>query len=307
MRAAMIHEKSGAPVVGRLEEPKVSDGHVVVEVEVGAIGPTDLMRSEGVWRPWTGPHVPSGEGVGRLDDGSRVYFGHSVPPYGAWGERTLVKSDEVWPAPEGVSNEQVAALTISGTGSLVALEQAAIQAGERVLMLGATGVLGQISLQLMRHMGAGVIVAAGRNAATLEKIKARGLADLTVQIGQGDDLGALKAVAGDGWDLVLDGLFGKPAEAALKTTRMGGRMISVGRLAGPSMNLDLQDLGFKSIAAVGTGIRPPAERRAAYERLMAIAAAGKLKVDVMRYALDQAPEAWAAQKASPNAKILMGF
>lgn len=305
MRAAVILHKGGTPQVVSFEEPVARAGAMILDVMVGAVGPTDLYKAAGVYRPYPGVHIVNGEGMGKTTSGSRVYFGHSIVPFGSWAQRTLVAEEEIWPVPDSVPDDQAAALGVSGTGALVALEQAKIQPGERVLVLGATGVLGRIGLQIARQMGAGTLVAAARNLQMLRQLRAGGLADEIIQIGQADDLAALEAGARGGWNVILDILFGKPAEAALKTSAMGARMVSVSRMASPSINIELVDLGFRSISGVGTGIRPAAERKAAFGRLMAMAAAGKLRVDVTRFRLDEAPQAWAAQSNSPYCKVLV--
>jgi NADPH:quinone reductase-like Zn-dependent oxidoreductase len=277
----------------------------LVKVKVGAAGPTDVAKAAGTWRPYPGPHIVNGEGVGSLADGSRVYFGHSVSPYGAWAEQTLVPDDWIWPISDLIDDEQGAAIGSAGIGALVSLERASVAPGDRVLILGATGVVGQIGLQLARTMGAGVVAAAGRHEPTLRRLRDRGLADITAQLGQGDDLQALRAVAEDGWDVVLAVIFGEAAHAALKTTARGARMVSMGRFGGSSINLEIGDLGGRSLFGVGTNDLTPNGRRSAYERLAALVAARRLNVDVARYSLDRAPEAWAALCGSAHAKILV--
>jgi NADPH:quinone reductase len=258
-----------------------------------------------VYGAFAPPCVVGGEGVGRLEDGSRVYFGHSLDPFGSWAESTLVPEAEVWPIPNDVDDGQAIALGISGTGALIPLEEANIRAGERVLVLGATGPLGQIALQLARHMGAAPVVAAARNLPALERLRARGIADEVVQLSGGDDTLALKAAAGPGYNVVLDAIFGPPAEAALRATAPGARMMSIGVQAGFVMSVSLRDLVFRTHVGVGTGQRPVAERRAAYERLLRLGSSGKIQVDVTRFTLDDAPAAWEAQRNSPHSKIIV--
>jgi NADPH:quinone reductase-like Zn-dependent oxidoreductase len=160
-------------------------------------------------------------------------------------------------------------------------------------------------LQLARHLGAGTVVAAARNGAALERLHKRGIADEIAQLGTGDDFRALQAVAGKGFDVVLDGIFGPPAEAALRTTAVGGRVISIGVQAGMTMTVSLRDLVTRSHLGVGTGQRPAAERRAAFERLIELGRSGKIRVDVTRFTLDDAAAAWEAQRRSPHGKIIV--
>jgi NADPH:quinone reductase-like Zn-dependent oxidoreductase len=305
MWAAVIHERGGQPRVEDFAEPAASAGEVEIVVAAGSIGPTDLMRVNGVYGAFEPPIIAGSEGVGRLADGSRVYFGHSRAPYGAWAERTVVDADEVWRLPDDIDDGQAIALAISGTGALIPLEEARIAPGERVLILGATGPLGQIAPQLARVLGAGVVVGAARNPEALARLEARGIADETVQLGTGDDVAALKAVAGDGYDVVLDAVFGKPAEAALQATRFGARMMSIGVQAGATMTVNLRDLIFRTHAGVGTGQRPAAERKAAFERLIALGRAGKVTADTTTFSLDEAAQAWAAQGAISHSKVIV--
>src|SRR5690606_21696615 len=208
MRAAVIAEKNASPVVRDFPAPVARLDARLIDVTARAIGPTDLMRAAGFFGPVNGPPVAAGEGTGRLGDGRRVYFGHAVHPWGAWAEKTLVPEGEVWPIPEGLDDMEALCLGLSGIGAIIPLEEARIQPGEGVLILGATGPLGQIALQVARVLGAGRVVAAARSATALQRLKDGGLADATVQLGAGDDLAALKAEAGSGYNVVLDTIYG---------------------------------------------------------------------------------------------------
>lgn len=304
MKAALV-APDGSFALADHESPVAAPGCAVIDVRAAGIGPTDLMRAKGFFGPVAGAYVPGGEGVGTRADGTRVYFGHSVAPFGAIAEQTLVPEAEVWPAPPGLSDDQVIALAVSGTGALVPLEEAGIRQGDNVLILGATGPVGQIALQIARLMGAGHVVAAARNADRLAAVAARGWADAGVQLGEGDDEAALKAAANGGFDVVLDVIYGPPAEAAMRATRPGARMMSIGVQAGPTVTLSLRDLVFRSHVGVGTGQRPADQRRAAFDRLMAMALDHGLRVDTALFAFDRAGDAWAAQAGSPHAKIVI--
>ncbi|MCK9504107.1 MAG: zinc-binding dehydrogenase [Porticoccaceae bacterium] len=305
MRAAIIHQQHATPVVDEFPAPEARAGALLIDVTAGAIGPTDLMRAAGFFGPVDGPLVAAGEGTGRLADGRRVYFGHSVHPYGGWGESTLVPEAEVWPIPDALNDQQALCLGLSGIGAIIPLEEARIRPGEQVLILGATGPLGQIALQVARVLGAGRVVAAARNAEALRRLQDKGLADATVQLGAGDDLAALKEQAGTGYDVVLDTIYGPPAEAAMRATAPGARMMSIGVGAGATVSLTLGDLVMRSHIGVGTGQRPVAERRAAFERVTAMAIEHGFAVDTAVFGLDDAPQAWQAQAGSPHAKVIV--
>jgi NADPH:quinone reductase len=303
MRAAVITERGATPAMADFPDPKPADGAVLIDMTTIGIGGWDVL---GAYRMGVEfPCVIRGEGVGRTSDGRRVYFGErSVIPYGAWAERTLVPAAEVWEVPDDVDDKTAITMGIAATGALIPLEFAKIQKGESVLVLGATGVLGQLGLQFARYLGAGRVVGAARNAAALERLKTRGIADAVVQMGVGDDVAALKAEAGEGFDVVLDLVCGPPMLAALKATRWGARIVTVGTGAGREIGLNVADLLFRTLSVVGTGQRAPADRQAIWRRILGIARAEKIEVDYADYAFDQAGEAWLAQTAGPHAKII---
>lgn len=227
MRAAVIAERGLPPVLQDFPEPQAREGATLIKVDTAGLGGWDVLGAYRLGVQF--PCVIRGEGVGHAPDGRRVYFGErSVAPFGAWAERTLVPTEEVWDVPDDVDDALAITMGIAGTGALLPLEQARIQPGETVLILGATGTLGQLALQLARILGAGRVVGAARDAAALERLRARGLADAVVALGGTDDAVALKAVAGEGFDVVLDGVCGAPMLAALKATRWGARILTVG-------------------------------------------------------------------------------
>ena len=172
-----------------------------------------------------------------------------------------------------------------------------------MLILGASGTLGQIALQLSRHLGAAKVVGAARSGATLQKIKDSGMADAVVQLGGADDVAALKDASDGGFDVVLDLVCGQPLLYALKATRWGARIMTIGTGAGRQINVDMADLLFRNLSTIGTGQRPPADRRAIWERLLVIAQEQKIHVDYVDFSFDQAAEAWAAQVSGPHAKV----
>src|SRR3546814_12397827 len=81
----------------------------------------------------------------------------------------------------------------------------------------------------------------------------------------------------------------------MRATAPGARMMSIGIQAGPTVALSLRDLVFRSHIGVGTGQRPAAGRRAAYDRLLDLARRGEMVIDGPRFQLDDAQAAWPAQ------------
>jgi NADPH:quinone reductase-like Zn-dependent oxidoreductase len=302
MRAAVISIPGGVPVITDFAPPKAQDGCVLIDVDTAGLGGWDVLGAYRLGVQF--PCVIRGEGVGRSPDGRRVYFGErSTPPWGAWAERTVVPEAEVWDVPDDVDDRTAITMGIAGTGIAVPLEAAKIQKGERVLILGATGTLGQIGLQLARNAGAGQVVAAARSQAGLDRLMERGIADAVVAMDGENDAEALKAASGDGFDVVLDLVFGQPFLAALKATKWGARLITIGTGAGRTVELNIGELLFRTLTCIGTGQRAPADRRAIWERLLVTAREQNITVDYADYEFDQASAAWVAQVSGPHAKI----
>ena len=190
MSAAVIPERGAAPVVGEFPDAGPRDGAMLIDVTTAGLGGWDVPGASRLGVSF--PCVIRAEGVGRNPAGQRVYFGErSVQPFGAWAQRTLVPTEEVWAMPGDVDDQTAISMGIAATGALLPLQAARIQPGEQVLVLGASGVLGQIALQLARRLGAGHMVGAARSAAALQTRQAGGLADAVVTLGSTDDVAAL--------------------------------------------------------------------------------------------------------------------
>jgi NADPH2:quinone reductase len=134
-------------------------------------------------------------------------------------------------------------------------------------------------------------------------LRARGIADAVVTMGTEDDVAALKSEAGEGYDVVLDLVCGAPMVAALKASRWGARIVTVGTGAGAAININAGDLLFRTLTVVGTGQRPAADREQIWRRLLDMAREHAITVDHLEYDLPRIEEAWEAQKAGPHAKI----
>jgi NADPH:quinone reductase-like Zn-dependent oxidoreductase len=306
MRAARVDALNCLPYVTDVPPHPDVPGTHRIKVLMAGLQPTDVLRVKGIYKNPPFPHIIGGEGVGLLADGTRVYFAHSVPTSGAFCEETIVLKEEVWPIPDAADAAQVIALGLAGIGALIPLEEAQIKPGERVLILGATGPVGQIGCLVARRLEAGTIVGAARDPGRLEAMRAKGLIDEIVRLGTGDDDAALQAQMGEaGYNVVLDPLFGPPAEAAFRAAAEGVRFMSIGTRAARTMTLTLSELRRRSHIGVDTGIRSPGERQAAFDRLIGYAAEGDWKIDTMMFDLEEVPAAWAAQCGSPGAKIVI--
>jgi NADPH:quinone reductase-like Zn-dependent oxidoreductase len=146
-------------------------------------------------------------------------------------------------------------------------------------------------------------VAAGRNREALERVRELGADEIVVL--EGDLEQAFAAAAGDGYDVVLDTVFGPPLEAALPATAAGARIVTIGAGAGMSVSLSVGGLFGRTLIGHSNSQLPADVRRAAYERMARHAAAGELKVEVEALPLSQVEDAWRKQAQGPHRKIVL--
>ena len=306
MRAAVLHAHGTVPEVGEFRDPAPGEDVEPLDVLAAGMNPIDIRIASGtlpaeVHAP---PYVAGKEGVGRRADGSHVYFERSADPFGAFAERTLIPAGSGYPVPAGLDPALAVAVGVSGLAAWLGLEwRGRLAPGESVLVLGASGVVGQIAVQAAKLLGAGRVVAAGRDADALERARDLG-ADASVVLG---DDGALADASDGGFDLVLDPLWGEPARAATATLKPFGRHVNIGQSAGAEATLASAVIRGTPIDLLGyTNYTAGDERKAAaYARLVEHAAAGEIRVEIERLALDAAPDAWRRQSGSPHRKLVI--
>lgn len=304
MRAAIVNSFGETPVLGDFAAPSAGPGQVVVDVTLAGLNPVDRLRAEGyAYLDVATPFVAGREGVGVLD-GERVYFNEALEPYGSFAKQALVQADRILTVPAGLADEQAVPLGIAGLTAWSALTYGAdLAAGERVLVTGATGMVGQIATQAAKLLGASYVVAAGRHEPTLTSLLDRG-ADQIVVLGQ--DCGtAIAGVAGDGFDVVVDCVYGAPFVAALDATAPGARVVVVGLTAGTNVNLEFFSLFRRRISCLALGDVPPATRQEAFNAMADHAIAGRLRVDGQCYQLDDIAAAWAELLRGAHRKLMI--
>jgi len=177
-----------------------------------------------------------------------------------------------------------------------------------VLVLAASGVLGQIAVQAAKLLGAGRVVAAARSHEGLERCLALG-ADAAVSLEQpAEDLpGALGEAGEDRIDVVLDPLFGQPFAAALGAASFGARIVQIGAGAGADATIPSAPIRGKMLVIMGhtNFAAPPEVKRDAYTSMADAVAAGHINVEVDPLALDQVQEAWRRLQAGSHKKIVL--
>jgi NADPH:quinone reductase len=308
VRAALVEQIGQPPVVGEAAEPQRGEGQALVQVTAAAINPIDISISLGKFYGGTPdvPYVMGREAVGRvvegeaLDPGTQIWF---QPPGGAFAEFALADEEQAIVLPEGTDHSLAAALGIAGLTGWLAVEwRAHVRGGERVLVLGATGVVGLVAVQAARILGASHIVAAARDAEALDGVRelgAHAVVPLT-EACQTLDLGGP-------FDVIIDPLWGRPAELAVQAAAFSARYVQLGQSAGAEATLRSGDIRGKSLAIAGftLGHVPREKTQAAYLRLIELASSGELTIERETLPLDWAGEAWRRQQDSPHRKLVL--
>jgi len=303
----------GVPELGELREPVPSAGLGAFELAAAALNPVDLAVGSG--RYFAGhpdlPYVPGAEGVARDAGGRLVYLfgeGLGVRRDGAFAERVLHPVEGAVPVPEGVDPVVATSLGIAGLAGWLPLAwRAPVRETDTVLVLGATGAVGNVAVQAARLLGAARVVAAGRNEAALRRAAERG-ADATVSLDEPDLVAAFRdACGGEGPTLVHDALWGPPAEAAMKAAARGARIVNLGQSAAPEATFASADVRGRQLELVGhSNFSVPSEVLGEeYRRLCEHAARGEIQVDTETVPLERVAEAWERQAASPHVKLVL--
>jgi len=170
MKAAVVHTLGQPPRYQDFAEPTPNDTEILIQVHAAGLHPIVKARASGAHYSSKGevPVLAGIDGVGTRPDGARVYFGGARAPWGTMAERCAAPVGMCLPLPDGISYVQAAAIANPGMSAWLSLrDRAAVAPGESVLILGATGVAGQLAIQAARQLGAGRIIAAGRNVAAL--------------------------------------------------------------------------------------------------------------------------------------------
>ncbi len=258
MKAAIVSAAGKLPVYGDFPEPQADENHVVVTVKAAAVSQLAKARAAGTHYSAAAhyPFITGIDGTGTLSNGDPVYFLAFDAPWGSMAERTLVPADSVVSLPATLDPVLAAALANPGMSSWAALtRRAQLRAGETVLINGATGTSGGLAVRIAQHLGAGKIIATGRNRAALDQLRAQG-ADLTFTL---EELpGALPALMKEGIDVVLDYLWGQSALDIMQAAVAGGektvRFVQIGSLSGQEITLHSKLLRSSGLILMGSGL-----------------------------------------------------
>jgi NADPH:quinone reductase-like Zn-dependent oxidoreductase len=265
MNAAVIESYANPPRYKDFVDPVAQPGEHLVKVVAAGLHPIVKSLANGSHYGSTGqfPLVAGVDGVGKLEDGTSVYFGVARPPFGTFSELSIAGDLLLTPLPKGLDEVTAAALTNPGMSSWVALKsRAKFVPGESILVLGASGSAGQLAIQIAKRLGARHVVAVARRV-NEEELRALG-ADSVISLDQDHDalIAALRTEWSDhGVDVVLDYLWGEPAEAVLEAIARKGlghstprvRYIQIGGSAGPNVTLPAANLRSSGLEILGSG------------------------------------------------------
>jgi NADPH:quinone reductase-like Zn-dependent oxidoreductase len=317
MRAAVVVEAGKAPIYDHFQEPVPTTDHVRVSVSAAAL--SNVVKSRASGKHYSSsenlPFVVGIDGVGRLDDGRRVYFALPEAPFGSMSERTVVPLSQCVVLLDGLDDVTAAALANPGMSAWAALsERARLAPGETVLVNGATGTAGRLAVQIAKYMGAKKVIATGRNTQALEALMALG-ADVTIPLGSANSQGedefedALQAQFLGGIDVVLDYLWGASAERVIIAGAKAGReavpirFVQIGSVSGSNITLPSAALRSSAIELMGSGIGSIRMDRLikSVEQLMQAAVTAGFAIATKVFPLSEVEKVWGTAGNSPRA------
>jgi alcohol dehydrogenase len=298
---AILFDAHGGPENlrwGEFPDPVCEPDSCVLKVKAVALNGFDPMILRGIPGLKTPfPMIPGGDVAGEIVEIGRDVAGFKVgdrvqvvpfqPGIGQMGEtlrggaceKVAVKARFLLPIPDKVSDVDAAALPIAyGTARRMMVARGLVKAGERVLVLGATGGVGTGAVQLAKLAGAEVI-ACGGNAEKCAKLKAIG-ADQTIDTSKEDFVMAIherfgkpKIWGGGGVDVVVNYIGGDSWTKSLKVLTRFGRMLVCGATTGYDPKEDIRYIWSYELSIVGSNAWTPEDQVA----LMDMVAAGTLK------------------------------
>ena len=301
-------------VVEDVSSPEIKKNEVLLDVHAAGINFPDTLIIEGKYQfkpPF--PFSPGGEASGVIsavgEKVSHLKVGDRVMALTGWGscaEQIAVPAYNILPMPDAMDFTTAAAFSMTYGTAMHALKQrGALQAGETLLVLGASGGVGLAAIEIGKAMGARVIAAAS-SAEKLEVARQAG-ADELINYQDEDIRERLKTLTkGQGVDVVIDPVGGDLFETVFRSIAWNGRMLVIGFASGtiPSLPVNLPLLKGAAVIGVFWGSfaqRQPQDNVANFQQLFAWFAEGKLKPLVSQtFALEdtaQAINTLAARKA----------
>jgi NADPH2:quinone reductase len=290
MRAARLHEIGGTPRVDEIDGPSGD----VLDVTTSALNPIDIAIGTGRFYGGTPetPYVIGSEAVGEREGRRLWYYAKAT-----MAERVEIASpDHAIEIPEGVDDVTAIACGVAGvTGWTAVSWRARVTPEDTVLVLGASGSLGNTAVQAAKLLGARRVIGVARRVENVPDA-----ADEVVELAGDYTLPEAS--------VVVDALWGEPAERALASAGRGVRFVQLGQSAGPTATLQSAWVRGKVANILGHSLFsiPPEVLATGYRELCEHARDGRIHFAVETYPLDDIAEAWAHQSTgSPGAKIVI--
>ncbi|GAB3390225.1 quinone oxidoreductase family protein [Amycolatopsis echigonensis] len=305
INAAVVESFDEPPHFRSVPAPEAAPGQE--EVEVLAVGVHPATRGIAAGKHYTSPKtlpaLAGADAVVRREDGSLAF----VMPMGSGSlaERIVIDPASAIPVPDGADPAVLAATMNPALSSWTALRtRVPFQAGQSVLVHGATGNAGSTAVKVAKHLGAERVIAAGRNRSRLDELAAEG-ADAVVQLTPDEDAtAAALAEAAANVDVVLDYVWGPPTELAMRAV-LGARTehtrlldwVQIGGMGGDAITLSGHALRSNAFRILGSGfgaVEMDVMHRE-FTELVAAIAAGGMAVRPHPFPLEKVEEAWAHQ------------
>ena len=281
---ALVADPSASPALSLADVPQPSPGpgQLLVRMEASSINRGEIRTAArqppGAVIGWdiVGDVVAVGEGVTGFEVGERVLA--VTPTGGAFAELAAVPAAWTTPLPSAADPVLASTLPVAGITAMNVLRLARVHAGDRVLVTGAAGGVGQLAVQLAVDAKATVTgqVSGDRRAAAVRELGAGPL----IHAGDGSP------VAGE-FDVVLDGIGGPMLAPLLRATALGGRVVVYGNSADAESTLRVEDFYAKAITIYGFRIFqsvPPEQGTRDLAALAEQLAAGRIRITVQETA-----------------------
>jgi len=321
MKAAVLHQLGSLPIYEEFPTPvPQNENQLILNMKASSLKNLDKLRASGKhYASYTDlPEVVGFDGVGVLENGTRVYAQGIT---GMMAEKALISKNSYLVLPDKIDDFTAAALPNAVIGATMALRfRAKMKKGDVVLINGATGVTGQIAVQMAKLDGASTIIVTGRNSESLEKLKSLG-ADLIVSLMQDDEsiINQLKEIQSNTpVNIVIDYLWGHPVELIINSLKGGGlnnitskiRIVTVGSMAGENINLTSGTLRSTAIEILGSGIGSISKEEMVLfnteilSEMFQLAAEGKLSIDTESSTLSEIETIW-NYKSTPGKRMVV--
>ena len=309
MKAAVIFQKGEMPQYMDFPEPTTHSGNeLLISVKATAIKHLDKSKASGKHYSTKNdiqqPKVIGGDGVGILEDGTRVF---ALGVSGMVAEKAVIEKDRMIKLPEGIDDATAAALPNAVAGSAMAFRfRAMMKAGEIVLINGATGFTGKIAVQVAKHYDAKKVIVTGRNEQSLKSLLLLG-ADEIISIKQDDQkfIEHIKEIHNNTpIDIIIDYLWGHTAELIFASLKGKGsfthptRFVSIGAITGDAIQLSAENLRSVDLQLSGSGLGSWTKEQMKLlftdilPEMFQLAADGKLKVDTVNVNLKDIEKLW---------------